>query len=290
MIKKGLLGLVLGIGLSFFSVNQVDAQSLKIEPLLINEAIQKGEKKKGFVDISNPTTQTLRLLTSVQAFRQKDNSGGLEFFDNEQVRAGLIPDLKEIELGPREAVRMYYLVDGTKLPQGDVFAALFVSTAPEQERSGVAQAVKLGTIFTLVNGTPGPRNAEITFLSSSFFQFGDSINGRYTIKNTADPQLSTGFYPEIKLRLAPFGTEQNIRSSLIMAGVERTTGFSFPDNRFGIYELSASYGSSVKKQYMVVMTGAWKLMIPAVLFLILLLVTLALRRRHHNRQYYRLSK
>lgn len=288
MIKL-LVGVFIGAALVVLDASAVSAQSLRIEPLIINEQIQPAEKKKGFVDISNPTNQTLQLVTSVQAFRQKDNNGGLEFYDNEQVTAGLIPDLSEIELGPREVVRMYYLVDGTKLPQGDVFAAIFVSTKPDQERAGVAQAVKLGTIFTLVNGTPGPRQAVITQLNVPAFQFGDSISGAYTIKNTADPNTTTGFYPEVVLQLAPFGNEQKVRSSLVMGGVERSMGFSFDDSRFGLYRLSAQFGDSEQSTYVFVMTGVWKFIVPGIVF-VGLVIGAFLYKRRHRRSYYKLVK
>lgn len=278
----GLTGVILT---SFLFATNVSAQAAKLEPLLINETLQPSEKKKGFVDVTNPTGQTLQFVTSVQAFRQKDNNGGLEFFDNEQVSAGLIPDLREFDLAPGEVLRMYFLVDGTKLPPGDVFAALFVSTKPDQAASGVSQAVRLGTIFTLVNGTLGPRQAEITGLRVPFFQFGDSITGAYSIKNTADPSKTTGFYPEVTLRLSPFANEQKVRSSLVMGGVERSMAFSFADSRFGLYRLGVQYGDSGQRSLVFVVTGIWKFIVPGILLILTLLIAIYFRFFRRQRRF-----
>lgn len=289
-MKKFVVLIILAVCSAAFFATASHALSLKMQPLIYNETIQKGEKKKGFIDISNPTGQKVTLKSSVQAFRQKDNNGGLEFYDDAQIQAGITPDLAEFVLGPRESVRMFFLIDGTKLPEGDIFAALFVATAAGQESSGVAQSVKLGTILTLVNGTPGSRQAEITKLNVQFFQFGNVVSGSYAVKNTADPAKSTGFYPEVLLKLSPFGSDISQRSPLVMSGIERQVNFSFEDSRFGFYNLSAAYGKSQKSQTVFVMTGIWMIVVPIIVALLLIGGVFFARRLRKSRRYYRAAR
>ncbi len=264
-MKKGGVLLLAILGLSLLLTAPTSALSLKLQPLLYNDILKKGEQKKGFIDISNPTGQTLQLRSSVQAFRQVDNTGTLEFYENEQVSAGVIPDLEDFELGPREVLRMYFLLDGRKLPPGDVFATIFISTRPEQERAGVAESVRLGTLFTIVNGTPGPREAEVELLSASFWQFGDGIKGNYQIKNIADPKITTGFFPEVLVQLKPLTKESTIKSPLVFGGNSRQGSFTLPTERFGIYRLTVGYGDSVQSKWLFVMTGRFQWIVPLLL-------------------------
>ena len=105
---------------AFFVAPPVSAASLKVAPLEYRTTLKQGEKKKGFIDVSNPTKETVRVRTSAQAFRQIDDNGSLQFFDNEQVSAGVLLDLDEFELGPLEAVRMYFILDSTRCVRGDL--------------------------------------------------------------------------------------------------------------------------------------------------------------------------
>lgn len=283
-MKKTIVLLVLAVVFAVFPSSLLSATSLKMQPLLYNETIAKGEKKKGFIDISNPTGQTIILQTSVQAFTQTDDNGSLQFYDNEQVRAGIIPDLSEFTIGPREALRMYFLIDGTKLPQGDVFAAIFVSTKANQESKGISQSVRLGTILTLVNGTPAARQASVESLSTSFINFGTSIDGSYRIKNTADSSATTGFYPEVTVQIEPFTQATKSQSPLVMTGKSREGTFSLHGDRFGIYKLTASYGNSRQSHWIFVVTGFWQWLAPLIAVLLVLVVLLfrAARRKTGN--------
>ena len=236
--------------------NSVHALGLKVAPLDYTVTLQKGEKQKGFIDLSNPTGTTLRVKSSVQAFRQTDDRGSLTFYDNEQVSAGVTPDLDEFELGPREAVRMYFLVDGTKLPKGDVFAAIFFTTVPTKQGAGVTELVRLGTLLSITNGTPGQREAEITDLDVPFIQFGDKLSGTYRVKNTADPEKSTGFYPTVVVSVEPFYQELVQRGRLVFAGRTRENSFELLSSRLGFYKLTAHFGESKKEQWVLAVNGS----------------------------------
>ena len=236
----------------FLSSHTAQATSLKVAPLEYRTSLVQAEKKKGFVDVSNPTDQKMTVKTSVQALRQIDDQGTVQFYDNEQLSEGVLLDLDEFELGPKEAVRMYFLLDGTKLPSGDVFGAIFFTTSPSQATAGVGQSVRLGSVLSIVNGTPGARQASVTDISLPQFSFNPQIKGTYTIKNTADPSKSTGFYPQVSLRTIPFGESKEVAGKLVFAGRTRVNEFSINLPPIGIYRVDAQYGKSSQGKWVVV--------------------------------------
>ncbi len=251
--RLGVLGVVLCFLVALVASTQtVQALGLKVAPLEYRATIGKGEKQKGFIDISNPNLETIRVKTSVQAFRQTDDNGTLEFFDSEQVSAGVKLDLDEFELKGREAVRMYFLLDGTKLPKGDVFAAIFFTSTDGLTSGMVNQQVRLGTLLSLVNETPGSRDAVVEKLNTSFVQFGATTKGSYEIKNTAQSQ-TTGFYPEVTLSSWPFGKTQKSTSRLVFAGRTRATDFELQLPPLGLYKVTATYGGSSKTNWILVL-------------------------------------
>jgi hypothetical protein len=242
------------------SAQPAHAMGLMVQPLQYNITLKQGERQKGFVDVTNPSSLVATVVTSVQAFRQIDNKGTLQFFDSTATKEGIIPDLNTFELGPRETVRLYFVVDGTKLPSGDVFAALFVTIQPPSTAtvSGTRQTVRVGTILSIVNGTPGSRTADVTDLSVGFFQFNTKITGTYTVKNTADPTKTTGFYPEVMIQMTPLQQRQASTSRLVYAGNTRTNPFELTTSRFGFYRISASYQGSQQSRWVFIVSGIWR--------------------------------
>lgn len=242
------------------------AEGLKIAPLEYRTQLKKGEYKKGFIDVSNPGRETLVVSTQIQGFRQVDDDGKLEFFDSEALSAGIKPDLRDFQLGPREALRMYFQLDSTKLPTGDLFGAIFFTTKPANKPSGVGGSVRLGTLFSIVNQTPGSRQAEVTGLSVPGFSLSDQVTGSYVIKNTADPRSTTGFYPTVRVSTEPFGSSREQSSKLVFAGRSRTNDFSVKTPPFGVYRVGVSYGDQVKQKLVFVATPAALLVLAVLAF------------------------
>jgi len=285
MIRRAAIVALLSLVFAVPFAAPAHALSLKMQPLIYHDTLVKGETKKGFVDISNPTGETLRLRTSVQAFRQIDDNGSLQFFDNAQVAAGIKPDLDEFELGPRQALRLYFLIDGTKLPSGDVFGALFVSTVP-MGAVGSVSSLRLGTLFVLTNGTPGSREADITKLDVGFWQFGDGIDGQFTIKNTARAGEATGFFPSVTVALDPGRSQHQVESKLVFAGRSRQSDFHINTSRIGLYKISAAYGDSREGKVIFMVTGYWRTVVLVALLLLIAagLLGWKLHRRRQGRK------
>jgi hypothetical protein len=252
------------------------ALGLKAAPLEYKTTLKKNERQVGIIDVSNPMGQTVHVRTSVQAFRQIDNNGGLQFYDDERTASGIKTDLGQFDLGPREALRMSFTIDGAKLPEGDVFAAIFFTTDLAVPRSGVGQLVRVGTILSIVNKTPGSRAAEITGFNAAFLQLSDTTRGTYKVKNTGP--TNGGFYPVVKVSAWPVGKTKDVQSSLVFGGRERQNDFQYPSG-YGIHLIEVGYGNSKKSQW-VVTIAPWMLIATIMIILIIGIEILLYKRRH----------
>lgn len=256
------------------------ALSLEIRPLEYRTSLDKGEKQKGFIDVTNPTSENIHIRTEVQAFRQVDDRGSLQFYDSEKVAAGIIPDLEEFDLGSRETLRMYFLLDGTKLANGDNFGALFfriIST----ETTGVNGSLRLGTLFSIQNATPTDHRAEVSAFDVPFLQLGDTVSGTYSITNTADPNTTNAFYPQVQFTIAPFKQTKTHTSGLVFAGRTRTNEFSIETLRFGFYTLTLEHNGVAGTRLIFVATP-WQLVIAGLFVVALGLGSYLLWRRRQT--------
>ena len=281
---KYLAGFIVGIGLLLGMQQTAFAQAtLQVQPLQNEAALQQGERKKGFVDITNPQPEPVRVKFSVAGFRQIDTVGNLSFYDSEQLRAGILLDYDEYTIPSHKTLRLFYVVDGTKLPTGDVFAAIFAQTVSETTGSATS-SVRIGSLLILTNGTPGARLAEVTKLDASWLQTGADINGKVTIKNTAPADSASGFFPDITIGLWPFGQTTSIKGPLVFAGNSRDAKFALPSNQLGIYKLTAGYGQSKQSQWMVVVTGFWRWVVLVLVAILPATIFVVIKYTRHQRR------
>ncbi len=240
----------------------VMADTLEIAPA-INKGIEldKGEKKKGFVDIANPTASTARIKLTVQAFKQTDTDGSLEFYDSEQVRAGVKLDLNDFSLGPKETIRVYYLLDGTKLPTGTVFAAILAQQ--QQEDTAVAQSLRVGSLLSITNGTPTPRTATVKSVSAPFLQLGEGMVVTADVANESDDPNTTGVFPLLEYNFWPYGSSQ-AEGPLVFKGNVRSVEYRKPGNYLGLVRVSVSAGENEKTTYVFAITGVWQWLFPLI--------------------------
>lgn len=271
------LALLSAAALSCFFVPSSSAMALKVAPLEYKTDLKKGEKKSGFIDVSNPTSQAVNVTVSVQAFKQIDDNGGLQFYPEEQIAEGVTTDLKKLELGPREAVRMSFTIDGNKLPQGDVFGAIFFTTEPTQPKNGMGQQVRVGTLLSVVNTTPGYRSAAVVAASVALVQLSSNLQGSYVIKNTGK---SGGFYPEVVISSWPSGEKKTIKGSLVFAGRERQNDFNF-DAGYGVHRIEIGYEDS-KKTTWAIAVAPWMLVLFAMIVLVVAIEILLLHKRRRS--------
>jgi hypothetical protein len=256
-MRRWLIGLIAVFGGVFLIVPPANAEpALGVQPLQYTETLKKGERKKAFVDISNPSMQPVTVRLKVQAFKQVDDKGTLSFYDDQKVADGIQLDYQEVEIPAKKALRLYFVVDGAKLPTGDVLAAIFAQTKPDSGAG--APAVRVGTLLILTNDTPGVRQAEITRFSVPWLQVGAHMSGQVTIKNTAPVGSTSGFFPTVTISSWPFGASTTLRGPLVYSGITRTVPFSESSSQLGIYKITASFGASHKDVWTVIITGVWR--------------------------------
>jgi hypothetical protein len=283
---KYFVGVVIAVAILATVSQPVFADSaLQLQPLQYEESIKPAERKKGFIDITNPSFQDSRVKFSVEGFRQIDDKGNLAFYPSDQLRAAIQLDYDEYVIPAQKTLRLYFIIDGAKLPTGDAFAAIFAQALPEAAGSA-SSSVRIGTLLILTNGTPSEHSAEVTKLQMPWLQLGESLTGVITVKNTASKTASSGFFPHIELTVWPFGKTETVRGPLIFAGNARAIKINQSSSQFGLYKVTARYGSSQQEQWVVLITGAWRWITSSVAVLIVLVATVygVLRRRHAHRR------
>jgi hypothetical protein len=275
---------VLAVGITVVAgAPTVSAETVRIQPLQLQTSLKKGEKKKSFVDITNPAANEVELKLYVSGFKQVNDKGSLTFFDSEQIAAGIKLDYDSVKLGANQTLRLYFLVDGTKLPTGDIFAAIFAQSVPVL-RTGTNTAVRVGSLLMLTNQTPGSRKAEITRLDVPLVQIGDSLRGEMAVKNPAPKGEATGFFPEIRVAVQPWGGVKSFAGPLIFAGNTRTFSFTMPSNLFGIYTVTVYANQATKTTYVFLITGWWRIIAPFILILLIGAAALLWKWRHRRRR------
>lgn len=278
-MKRIYVAVILAIAFSIGTAQPSHALGLKIAPLEYRTTLKNGESKKGFVDVSNPSGTTVTVEASVQAFKQIDNDGGLQFYNDKQINLGIKTDLSSFELGPHQALRMYFLINGKLLPPGDDYAAIFFTTQPKKPQNGVGQLVRVGTLLSIINGSPGQRQATVTGVSMPLVQFTDTVEGSYSTKNIG--KAGTGFYPIVKIASSPGGKTRNIDSPLVFGGHERQNDFRLQTG-FGLHYIEASYGNS-KRGAWVLAIAPWMIVLAALILLIVGIELLLFRHRRKTR-------
>lgn len=249
---------------------------LKIQPLEYTTQLDKGEKRRGVVDISNPLDEPVGVTTSVQAARQINNDGDLEFYDDEAVSEGVLLDHDRLTLEPRSAYRLVFELDASKLPAGDSVAAVFIQTV--EEAGSVSGSARVGTLLFITNGTPSSREASITALDTSWLYSGGEVRGSYRVANTADEQQATGFRPTVTMRLSPFHESVTTTGPLVFAGRERVVNFTIPTSAVGVYKLTVETGDSQQSRW-VLLLPAWSALLAVGLLFLAISWRYILRRR-----------
>lgn len=263
-MKTWVCGVFVAAAFVIIGGQSVGAESLRIQPLQYQAELKKGERKKGHVDITNPSNEPVEARFYVEAFRQTDNKGNLTFFKSEQLEKGLLLDYDSVTIGARQTLRLFFIADGTKLPTGDVFGAIFAETLPLTP-TGANTTVRVGSLIMLTNQTPGLRAVEITEFSVPFFQVGATVQGDMTLKNPAPKNAATGFFPMIDINMTPWGGSLKRQGPLIFAGNTRTVEFDIPSNAFGFYEVSVQANNARKTASVFLITGWWQIIAPLIL-------------------------
>jgi len=189
-------------------------------------------------------------------------------------------DLDSIDLSPYEVVRLYFMIDGVKLPSGEVFAAILAHTIPNNT-DGAVQAVRVGTILEITNGKAGSHSASISEFSAPFFQFGEQISAHFVVKNDDPETQGGGFRSTLNFSVKPYSS-QDVQGPLVFAGHSRDVDYKTSGNYFGFVWLQTGVGSSSKGSLSFVMTGYWRWLGPMIIVACISLFV-ALRHTLHKK-------
>lgn len=284
-MKHGFYCITLAVLLAVFFGGSVAAESLSLSPLEYKATLQKGEKKKGHIDLVNPEPQTITVRLDVRGFKQADDDGGLDFFEDTKLQQGIILDLDEVELGPNEGARIYFLLDGDKLPAGDVFAAIMARGIGNGPSIGATPAVEVGTLMMLTNGAALDHHATIDSLHVPWWQTDQGLVAEMVVKNSDDPNGDAlAFVPRISIETWPYG-RKTVDGPLIFAGRSRTVQYRQPGNYFGPIKVTAAINGYSKSTWLFAVTGYWRLMAPLMVVVIIFAavgIRYAVRRRHNR--------
>jgi hypothetical protein len=261
-----------------------NAPGLQLTPLQYEDTLG-GKVKNGHIDVANPTDTTLTIDTSVRGFNQHGTGGDLRFFDDPELTTAIKVDLSSFELGPRQAVRVLFSIDPSKLSKGGVYAAIFFRTRSSEQSSTssyVSQSANVGTLLILNNDGPATPVGGLTQLSFPLWQFGRDLHGAATVANTSSAHGGVAFRPGLDAHIFPWGRPVKQTTGLVLPGASRQFTIQRSGSFFGLLPVTVADAAthSSRNAWVVACTGfyAWLILVLALAALILLV--LRLLRRH----------
>ena len=246
--------------------------SLKIAPLKYQASVELNHPQSGFIDISNPTGSPVHLAGQVQAFRQTDPQGDLEFYDDAAVQGGIHVTTTDFVLGPREAARISFTIDPNRLPHGGVYAAVFFRTVPSANPSAGTQvfsSARVGTLLILDIGGQGKKTDQILSIKIPWFIWDKTISGQIDVRNPTGHN-AIAFNPKLAIQPGWLQPTQTVNGPLIFPGNHRLVDFKLTSNYFGPMHLSAhdTVGNGQDTRWIFAITGFWRwlsLLIPTII-------------------------
>ena len=274
------LAIIFALGLTFLCNSSLAAaSSIRLQPAIVRGELEGGEKQKGYIDVINPDSSKIVVSFSVQAFRQKDDSGAVEFYEDAQLSRGLLLDFNEVELGGHEALRLYYQADAALLPAGDVLAAIFATVKPVKD-APAAQAVRVGTLLVLQNTSTPKRQLAVAELSASPLQFGSALQAEFALRNDSPPV--NAFFPQITVSTVPYG-KQVVEGPLVTSGRQRTISYVKPGDYLGPVKVTVSVDGGQKSAWIFAITGFWQWLFPLLLGIVATIFAIFRMRTVYNR-------
>jgi hypothetical protein len=282
-----LVAVVLAVALVAYPAPARAEAGLQINPLKYEDTLTSGQVKAGHIDVANPGDTTVTIAADVQGFRQIDLDGDLQFFRDEALAAGIIPDQAQFDLGPHESVRVPFSVNPAKLPRGGIYAAIFfrtVPTVPASSSSYIAESANVGTLLILNNGARASVGGHIVGFNLPFWQFGAGLAGSLTYQNTANPAGGAAIYPALSSQVLPWTGRAKFTGPFIMPGATRQFAFSRAGAYLGLLPVTIldPVTGRVTTRWVLACTGWWRLALPLVLVVIIVWLAAGRPRRPHQ--------
>ncbi len=231
------LGITAGLGLSLAVAPAARASTpgLQVNPLEYQSTLKGTDIESGFIDVANPGDTSINVVSNVEGFRQADLAGDLAFFNSTPLNQGIVVGLPQFSLGPRQAIRVSFSVDPSRLPKGGVYAVIFFRTVPPNQSSSssfIAESANVGTLLLLQNG-PAQKTGRIKQLNLGFWQLGSGISGSGEYGNTGG-DTAAAVKPVITSHVWPWGRATRFTGPLVLPGSTRAFSFSRPGSYAGL--------------------------------------------------------
>lgn len=244
-----------------------DQFGLQIAPLKYETSFEGPTPKIGYIDVANPSADSVRVVASIQGFRQSNNSGDLEFFDDPVLAGAITLASSDFVVTPRGAVRVPFSVDPTKLPDGGNYGAIFFQTqngAKLPKGNVLVPSARVGTLL-LLNNHGGKKAGRINKLTVPFWQFGNTISGHLSYQNTGKNGF-LAFNPTLEISLLPGMRHQYITGPLIFPSRERSVEFGRSGSYLGLLPVTVTAKEGGRQtRWVFAITGFWRWGLPLVL-------------------------
>lgn len=278
MTWRGGAALAIGVLMAAAIVQPAPARAslpeLRLSPLKYTEHLELGHTKIGFIEASNPTGTPTTASLEVQAFRQINDRGELEYYDDERLSSAVTPALKTFTLGPREAVRIRFDIDPNKLGPGGAYGVIFLKVSSgDVAASQINTAARIGTLLILDVAGDGTTQGRLSNLSAPGFVYGSAplVTANYSFTNTGSGPKALAYAPKLTATLGSVKTPA--AGPFVFPGRTRPGSITVrPQNQIGlvnftIHDTSAGHGAPLSR-WMFVVTGFWTWLSPVLIIII----------------------
>lgn len=250
------------------------AASLKIAPLEYRGQLQVDKPQTGYVEVSNPGDATVTVEGEVQAFRQIGKDGGLQFYDDKDLEKAVVLEVKNFQLGPREAARIRFFISPNYVGRAGLYGAVLFHIAPPADAfkgATIGTTVRVGTLL-IMNIGDGVQHAAMPHFDVSPIQLGDALSGTLEYANLGDDRKSIAFNPKFFIKGGLIGKTQSLNGPLVMPGSSRLIEIKRKGSYIGFVPLEVKDMSSTsapkKTVWVFAITGYWRWLLPLIIFIL----------------------
>jgi len=262
---------------------------LRITPLRYDAHLDLGHTKTGFIDASNPTGSTLHVKFEVQAFRQANDQGELEYYDDERLAAAVTPAVPEFDLGPRQAIRTKFTIDPNKLGPGGAYGVIFLrTTTPAVSPGQINTSARVGSLLILRVGPGGTQAGRLRGLAAPGLVYGgDTLRANFSYANTGSGSETLAFAPALSAAAGWNGAKHRLLGPFVFPGRARRQSVSLPvANWLGPIPITITDQtgrSPAATVWVFAVTGYWTWVLPLLLTALIGLTVIVFKKRSSMR-------
>ena len=260
-----------------------NSDGLKASSSRVELSLKAGEAKNTRIDVTNESTQSMKVRLQVKAFSVDPGTRVTSFHPSDY--NWITPHTPTIELGPAEKREITYrTVIPSDAVEGEYYYALMASTTLKTGQT--TKTIQVASLMYLyVDGGHMRRTSDVTNSQIPSFAFGPTIPYKFTIQNTGNVHLP--LYGTAQLRGSWWSSATEQVRAVIMPKQSREVEDAFIAPFMpGVYTFEYSYTDEATNATTVKASPIIYIPVWAVAFLILvglIVVWLWQRSKHHVR-------